>query len=282
MAITGGIKFFDQNFADSKTDAFFDSISSGAPSAPFIRDRNPYTYWRSVGSNDGIIEYIEIKFPAPITYNRVFFIDHNAAIIKLQRIPSAPYTNVIGVNGISIPTDSSGFIESGITIPTSYYEFDPVTDSEIRLQLRTTQIPNQEKYLNSFVIGNELGTLQGYPIVRDATKDKKLRKSILLNGRSFVTKSLEVFRTLLDFKNYPPGLDADLDLTYSLFDRDNPFYVWLCGGRTGDPYFKYQLRGFRLEDLHLVQTVNIFKDKYRKNIYSSMVDLKLQLEESAG
>jgi len=131
------------------------------------------------------------------------------------------------------------------------------------------------------VISNEIGTLQGYPIVKDATKDRKLRKSILLNGRSFITKSLEVMRFTIDFKNYPPGLEDDLNLVYSLFDRDENFLTWLCGGRSGDPYFKYQLRGFRAEDLIETQVVNIFKDSYRNNYYNGVVKLKLSLEESS-
>ena len=155
-----------------------------------------------------------------------------------------------------------------------------MTTDRIEITATKTQIADEQKYLNSFVVGNEIGTLEGFPVVRDVTKDKKLRKSILLNGRSYIEKSLEVFRCWIDFKNYPPGLEDDLDLVYDLFDRDEDFYVWLCGGRAGEPWFKYALRGWRLQDLILTQTVTSFKDKYRKNIYNGVVDLKLNLEEA--
>lgn len=277
MAITGGIKFFDENLADSKTGA--DAVaSSGDPSADFILDRNQYTVWRSVGSDDTTTETLEITLAASESFSRLFLARHNFKEFKVEYWSGAwvDFSNVIGVNGAT----SSVISETAYEENTAYYEFDEVTTDRILISATKTQVVDEEKFLNSFVVTSELGTLEGFPIIKDATKDKKLRKSILLNGRSFVTKSLEVFRTAIDFKNYPPGLEDDLNLSYSLFDRDNNFYVWLCGGRSGEPYFKYQLRGYLLEDLILVQTVNIFKDKYRKNIYNNPVSLQVKLEEA--
>lgn len=277
MSVSGGIKFFETNLADSQTGATA-SASSGDVGAAFILDRNIYTVWRSVGSDDVTTETIEITLDASETFSRLFLISHNFKEFTVQYWDGGwtDFANVIGVNGAT----SSIISETVYALGTAYYEFDEVVSDIILITATKTQTPNEEKFLNSLVVTTELGTLQGFPGIRDATKDKKLRKSILLNGRSFITKSLEVFRSLIDFKNYPPDLEADIDLAYELFDRDNNFYVWLCGGRAGEPYFQYQLRGFRLEDLILSQVVNIFKDKYRKNTYSSMVNLRLSLEEA--
>jgi len=278
MAVTGGIKFFDLNLADSKTGTTA-TASSGDPAAPFILDRNNYTYWRSVGSDDLTQEQIDVDFPASTTFSRLFLIGHNFKDISVVRKVGPltfPFTNVIGVNGVS----KSGISETNETRNTSYYEFSETTGDGVRITCQTTQAPNEEKFLNSLVLGSELGTLQGYPIIRDATKDKKLRKSILLNGRSFVSKSLEVFRFSIDFKNYASDFTDDTGLIYELFDRDDNFYTWLCGGRAEEPWFCDTLRGWRLEDLILTQTTNIFKDSYRKNIYTSATNLKLNLEEA--
>lgn len=277
MSVTGGIKFFDENLADSKTGATV-TASSGDPSADSILDRNQYSVWRSVGSDDTTTETLEITLDSSQSFSRLFLIRHNFKEFNVKYWSGAwvDFSNVVGVNGAT----SSVISETAYAANTAYYEFDEVTTDKILISATKTQVTDEEKFLNSFVIGSELGTLQGYPTIKDATKDKKLRKSILLNGRSFITKSLEVFRTSIDFKNYPPTYPDDLDLVYDLFDRDKNFHVWLCGGRNGEPYFKYQLRGFRLEDLVLVQTVNIFKDRYRKNIYTSAVDMQLKLEEA--
>jgi hypothetical protein len=278
MPITGGIKFFEPNFADSKNNPTV-TVSTGEPSADFIVDRNKYTYWRSVGSDDTTTEIIQIDLVAPLAINRVFLLDHNfKQYTVIYGSGPSDFTNVIGVNGVENPTEIN---ETDYAFNSSYYEFDEVTTDRIIIGVTKTQVADQEKYLNSFVVTTELGTFQGYPNA-NATKDKKLRKSILLNGRSNIDKSLEVTRFKIDFKNYPPPTPYadDLDLTYSLFDRDDNFLVWLCGGRAGDPYFKYQLRGWRLEDLIEVQTVNVFKDSYRKNYYNGPVRLKMNLEEA--
>lgn len=277
MPVTGGIKFFDLNLADSKTGADAEA-SSGDSSASFILDRNQYTVWRSVGSDDTTTETIEVTLSASETFSRLFLIRHNFKEFTVQYWDGGwtDFSNIVGVNGET----SSIISETDYAANTAYYEFDAVATDRILITSTKTQTADEEKFLNSFVVTTELGTLQGYPVIADATKDKKLRKSILLNGRSFIDKSLEVFRTTINFKNYPPGLDSDLNLLLALFDRDDNFFVWLCGGRDGEPYFRYQLRGFRLEDLILMQTINIFKDRYRKNIYTSMVNMKLQLEEA--
>jgi len=277
MAITGGIKFFEPNLADSETGASV-TASSGDPSADFILDRNQYTVWRSVGSDDTTTETLEITLAGTETFSRLFLIRHNFKEFKVEWWNGAwvDFSNVVGVNGAT----SSAISETDYTRNTAYYEFDEVTTDRILISATKTQVADEEKFLNAFVITTELGTLAGFPVIRDATKDKKLRKAILLNGRSYIEKSLEVFRTAIDFKNYPPTYPDDLNLIFDLFDRDDKFFVWLCGGRSEDVYFKYQLRGFRLEDLILVQTVNVFKDKYRKNYYNGVVDVKLNLEEA--
>ena len=282
MPVTGGIKFFDQSKADSRTGAFIGGASSGLPAAPFIIDRNKYTRWLSVGSNDTIMEFVIVEFPEQRTVSRLFLLDLNFKWLEIlwwDGFAWVPFSGVTALNGQSLVVARY----TNYTETSSYFEISPVTTDQIMIRAKETHIANQQKYLNSFVATNELGTFQGFPVIRDATKDKKLRKSILLNGRAFVVKSLEVMRFSIDFKNYPaptPYSD-DLDLVYDLFDRDDNFLIWLCGGRNGDPYFKYQLRGFRIEDLIEVQVTNIFKDSYKNNFYNGTVKLKLILEEAA-
>lgn len=280
MAVTGGIKFFESNSADSKTGATA-SASSGNASAPFILDRNAYTVWRSVGSDDTTTETITIDLASSVAITRLFLINHNFKEFTAQYDDGGltDFSNVIGINGETFSIISETAYERG----TAYYEFDEVTTDQIVITATKTQIADEEKFLNSFAVTTELGTFQGYPVVNNVTKDKKIRKSILLNGRSFVDKSLEVMRFSIDFKNYSvntPYVD-DLDLAYSLFDRDDNFLTWLCGGRNNSPYFRYTLRGFRIEDLIETQTVNIYKDKYIKNYYNGGVNMKMLLEEAA-
>jgi len=277
MAITGGIKFFDKNKADSLTGATV-VASSGDPSSKFILDKNRFTVWRSVGSDDTTTETLTITLFSSESFNRLFLIRHNFKEFTAKYwdgFSFVDFANVIGINGIV----TTGVSEIAYALGSSYYEFDSVTTTIIQITATKTQVPNEEKFLNSFVVTSELGTLVGFPKAVP-TKDRKLRKSILLNGRVNVDKSLEVMRFAIDFKNYPPTLTTDLNLLITLFDRDDSFLVWLSGGRNGTPFFKQQLVGFRIEDLIQMQVTNIFKDSYRKNTYTSMVNQKLNLEEA--
>ena len=279
MSITGGIKFFDLNLADSEAGSTV-VASSGQPSADFIIDKNKYTVWRSVGSSDITTEVLSISFPS-LTISRLFLLTHNFKSFIISYWTGSGYAaipNVTGINGVQ----SASAQETDYAFNSSYYEFSPITTINILISATLTQTPNQEKFLNSFVVGNELGTLAGFPAVRVAEKNKNLRKSRLLDGKQKVTKSLETMKFSIDFKNYPTleTYHPDLDLVYSLFDRDENFLTWICGGRTGAPYYNYNLRGFRIEDLIETQVTNKFKDSYKDNLYPGVAKLGMILEEA--
>jgi hypothetical protein len=94
-------------------------------------------------------------------------------------------------------------------------------------------------------------------------------------------KSLESVQILMDFKDYPRSstFSVDLNLVMSLHDREEPFLVWLCGGRRGTKYFGYTLRGFRLKDVYVMQFNKPLDLSYSKGIYQSRLNTSITLEE---
>ena len=58
MAITGGIKFFNENKIRNGNAVG----SSGTASAKYSLDLDVDTYWRSVGSNDSTTETLTVTF----------------------------------------------------------------------------------------------------------------------------------------------------------------------------------------------------------------------------
>jgi len=125
MAITGGIKFFDKNKADSLTGAMA-IASSGDPSAGFILDRNNFTVWRSVGSDDTTTETITVTLSSSQTFNRLFLLRHNFKEFTVKYwngFSFVNFVNVVGINGIA----TSGISETVYALGSSYYEFDSVT-----------------------------------------------------------------------------------------------------------------------------------------------------------
>lgn len=278
MAITGGIKFFDKNILATDNNTVI-AASSGDSSSSFCVDLNDFTYWRSVGSNDAVTETITIDFPSSTSINRIFLKDHNFKSYTIQYNNGSTlvdFANITGLDGTKATISESSYDKD-----TSYYEFDAVTTSQIVITATETQVTDAEKYLSTVICTTEIGTLDGYPQISNLFKSKNSRTSKSLSGRLIVQKSIETFRTTLNFSNYPAGNTSDIDLCYTLFDRDESFLVWLCGGRYGSDYFKYALRGIRLQDVYQVQVTNNFDDSYRKSVYSNPVKLNLKLEETA-
>lgn len=284
MAVTGGVKFFEPNFADSRGGSYVIATISGQSSADFIIDRNKYTVWRSVGSNDTITEQLTVYFPGiGFSFSRLFIIGHNFKDFRIRRWQPGPgYIDFPATIGINSQT-AAGINETNYELNSAYYEFQQISTDKILIECQTTQIANQEKFLNLFIITDEIGTFQGFPLISEVSQDRKNRKSIMLNGRSRIDKSLEVMRFLINFQNYftLESYRPDLDLIYKLFDRDDNFLTWLCGGRADDPWFKYSLRGFRVEDLIETQIVNQLKGTYKNNYYNGVIKLKMILEEAA-
>lgn len=277
MAITGGIKIFEPSAAsiDNSTTIV---ASTGDASSDFAIDNNAYTYWRSSGSNDLTTETLTITLPTSQAITRIMLVDHNFKNFQVQ-YDNSGFTNFSNVTSL----DSEGLSaisETNYTKNTSYYEFDSVTTNQIQISIDTTQSVDAEKYLSKVIITTEIGTLSGYPVVSRLFTTRNEKKSQVLSGKTIIEKSIETFRTTLNLNNYPPSYESDIDLMYTLFDRDESFLVWLCGGRFGSDYFRYTLRGFRLQDIYLMQVARSFNNKYDKNIYTGLIDKRVTLEET--
>ncbi len=276
MAIGGGIKFFKRSqnlYADGATI----SASTGNAAAPRSIDRNPITYWRSVSSNDLTTETITITFDDDKTINRLLLVDHNWKAYNVKYFSGGSYvhfSSVVGIGG-----SLSNITETVYATDTAYYEFASVTTSAIQITITSTQTANQEKYINQIIATQELGTLQGYPIIKSLTLDRNPRVKEMLSGRTLTLKSEQNFETTLEFKDYPASLSADIDLMFALYDREENFIIWICGGRNGSTYFKKQLPGFRLKDVFQVQTSSAIKPTYSDNIYTCPVNFTLRFTE---
>lgn len=275
--ISGGIKFFSRSqclFQDGTTI----NASTGQPSADRCIDRNPITYWRSVGSNDTITEEIEIVFPSDQTINRIFLTDHNFKSYNIKYFSGGMYTDFTSVVGLG--GSLSNITETMYARDTSYYEFASVTTSKIKIEVMTTQTANQEKYLNQCVACTEIITLSGHPELSGVELNRQLRTEKMLSGRALVLKSDEVFKVQLDFANYPASLSSDIDAMFTLHDTEQTFLVWLCGGKSNSPYFSKQMRGYRLRDLIPVQIVAPIKPQYSNNVFVNSVNFSISLQEA--
>jgi len=270
MAITGGIKFFKQC---KNLDAIASAPVSGGASVDNLLNSNRETFYRSVGSSDSITEEIEITFSEAKTIDRLFLKDFNGKDFNVMYDLSGVFThfaNVIDINGSQTNITETTFSES-----TYYAEFDQVSTDKIRIQILKTQIADEEKFINQVIVTEEISTLVGFPEIKQVNLDRNLRSKKTVSGKFSIQKSLETFLFNLSFANYPSSdiYNVDIDAALELQDSEDPFLVWLCGGRFGKPFFNYTLPGFRLEDVVQMQIGASYKLKYLDNIYVNPLNL---------
>lgn len=269
MSITGGVKFFDKNFAWlDQGGSIVDTLGTGSAVANNAIDKNPQTYWTTVGSNDTTTETLTLTFPSS-TINRLLLVDHNWKQFTAKYWNGASYVDFTTVSGLD--GSVSAISETAFADGTAYYEFDAVTTTRVQITITKTQSANAEKFINLINVTSELGTFQGFPQIRPIVASRNPRVQTMIDGRVKVVKSREVFGVTMDLSEYSKSSThtPDLDLIYTLHDRDTAFQIWVCGGRRGTKYFAYQnLRGFRLKDVINVQLVTDLVGENAEGIYS--------------
>ena len=81
-----------------------------------------------------------------------------------------------------------------------------------------------------------------------------------------------------DFTSHPS--QDDYDLIETLYDSEDSFLVWLCGGRRSTPYFRYTTKGYNLRDVYNMQTVGSFGSGYPGSIYVNAPEFSVGLRQS--
>lgn len=275
MSITGGIKFFKLNKA-LKKDSTTITASSNDSLAKLMIDNSKYTRWVSSGSDDTTTETIEITLPRSETLDRILILVHNLKDFNIKYHDGSSYVhfaNVVGLDG-----SMTNITETAMTRASAYYEFDSVATDRIQIEATKTHTVDAEKTIETFIATQELGTFEGYPIVRALKHDRNTRVDKTLSNKVLVQKTNETTGVQIQFKNYP--LANDISLCETLHDREESFLVWLCGGREGTDYFKITQRGWRIKDVLNMQVIRPLGAEYEKNVYVNGVKTSLTLLEA--
>lgn len=276
MAISGGIKFFNKNKILEVDGATIAASVSGDILAEYAIDKNPITFWTSIGSSDATTEELIVQFTSQ-TFDRLILQNHNFKGFNVQYWTGAAYGHFAAVVGLD--GSKANITETAFADDTAYYEFTPVTTTRLRIQCNTTQVADAQKFISQIIFTEELGTLSGYPIIKSPEHSRNERVKTALSGKAIIQKGIDSFSVVLDFDRYPSNNAGDITLMMELFDSEDPFLVWLCGGRRGTTYFPHTARGFRLRDVYQMQATGKFKPEYYKGIYTNPLGLEVKLIE---
>lgn len=283
MSVSGGIKFFEGIYNLLKDGASV-VASSGTARADFILGRNPLTLWKSDTGSDATVETLTITLPVAVTVDRVFLLNHNFKNFTIKYDTNdtgafSDFTSVIGINGTVY---GGGIAETAFAYDTAYYEVAPVSVKRLEIVANTTQVADAKKILGQLILTEEIATLSGYPSAKPSI-DRNKRTNKTVGGRTNITRGLDTFDAVIRFQNYPTRDEyiTDIETVFALNNRDLPFMMWPCGGRSGATYFKHVPPGWRLRDIALVNITNELTAEFQRNIYINGVDFDMRFEEAA-
>jgi len=277
MTITGGIKFFERSSAlfNDGTTAVASSNSSAANN--ILTNRLDLVYWESIGSDDLTTETITVTYNTTVTIDRIILNKINFKEFTVKYDSGGMWTDFTSVFGIDGAL-AGGISETAFADESAYYEVASITTSELQISVTKTQVADAEKIIYNLFTTEELGTFTGYPQIVDIDFNRNSRESQVLSGLAQIQKSYEVNSFGLEFESYPS--QADMDLINVLFDESKSFLVWLCGGRRGSDYFRFDIKGFRLPDIYNMQTSGSINPSYPLTTYVNAPNNTLTLVAS--
>jgi hypothetical protein len=278
MGITGGIKFFERSSALYKdgTTATSDYASASANN---MLTNNQRVYSQSVGANDDTTTVTwTVTYNKSVTIDRVILnrINFKSFTVKYDLASVwTDFTNVVGLDGAL----GGGITESSFSDETAYYEFDSITTTGIQITATETQSADAEKIIYNLFTTAELGTFEGFPGISALNFSRNAKSATVLSGLANIQKGFDVLGgCTLTFSNYPK--QADIDLLTTLYDREESFLVWFCGGRRGTTYFRFNNKGFGLRDIFNMQTPGVLTPSYPGSIYINAPNASIDLVES--
>lgn len=263
MSMSGGVSFYEKSkalFADGATAA----ASSANAFANLAIGTNKYFKWVSSGSDDLTTETYTITLPAAVAISRIFLVGHNFKQFQIKYGVGTDFTGVTGLDDYS----GSSISETTFARDTAYYEFDEVTTDTIILTVDKTQTADAEKEIIQVIATNEIGTLEGFPTVNGVKLDRNTFKDKATSGRLHVQRGYENASFNMRLSTYP--IQDDIDILDTLHAKNEPFLVWLNGGKPDQ--FRFTQRGWRLQDIYQMQIDDDANNGFAQNVYVMGVD----------
>lgn len=267
-------RFFKKNLIDlsfdSVTFSITDSVASntGSSLTNLMLNRDNDSGWATTGSDDSANTQLDLTFNSTLQFDSIILVGHNFDNFTIQYLnDSAVYTDF-----------STAISPTGLTETTSFFEFDVVNSTGIRLIIGGTQTADVDKFLSQFIITQKIrtGQLVGWPLIKKPTVDLQKRNLTTISGKSKITQRVGAFSCDMDFKTWPS--QADMDLIEDLhFFYPNGFLFWPSGG--DDTQFKYKRQGFRKQDIYLCGVRSEWEPEFYKGLYKNGIDLKVKLVE---
>ena len=259
-----GFRFFGtdhNNIAFSNTV----TVSSRDANKDFMFDNLIYTRWISDGENtDGDAISVEVDYVTNRTFDSFYVYNTNIDDIAIDYWDGLAWVSVSGLTKSSESRYVFGYLSS------------PITATKVRITGSNTIVADQEKSITLFYTFLEIGQFEYFPTPK-YKNNNKLKIMKLDDGRNFIIERGGAFENELTFKSHVN--QNDIDLTRTLIDRKEPFYVWPCGGDVS--IFTYSFKPYRFQDIFKVAIIGPDGGEHTKNYYKAGYNDKIKMVEVA-
>ncbi len=260
------IIFFDKNKLDIANANAVLTASEANAYVDYVRNRDNTSAWITTGSVDANLTNIVFDFGERRTITDIVLILHNLGAYTIQYW-----------DGVSTYLDfSTPIAVTGNTAETTKHVFTEVETSKVKLIIQGTITANQDKFIHQFVATTRIGQLEGWPVIKNSKVNRNRTKTSALSGKTSVNENIGGFQCQLAV-GFWKSVD-DLVIVEILYNKNEGFLMWLCGG--DESQFPFAPQGYRLEDLFLMKCVNEYSPDFVKGVYINGLDLTIQLEEA--
>ena len=239
------------------------SATQGNEFISSIRTKSNDLAWITTGSRDADGTTVEIDLLDPFEINIAILTSHNFKSYTLSYFEerTRAWVELVGL------TDNAS--------STTWHMFQNVSASKWKLQIQSTQTPNDEKRLGRLILTDVLGQFTYSPVIKNPIHETGKIVKKMLSGKRSIRKTLGAFRCTLSIKHLRQ--EKDLALIEKLYNQFFGFEVWLCGGN--EKQFFYPAKGYRLQDVYLMQAEDDWGPEMIEGIYANGYEFKMKLAE---
>jgi hypothetical protein len=252
-------KFYRKNKITDSTTFTCTSISAGTETLLYDRKRTSKCF--SIGSNDSTDEDIEIDFGGAVLVDAIWVDNHNIKSGSIQYWNGSAYT--------AFSTPATWSANANVT---SFFEFNQVSTSKIRVRATTTMVANAQKFTGEIAVLELIGTPDAGPSEVHVALSEDSRIHRLANGGSVYVLFGQKAQINITFSD---ALESDMSLFSTLKNLADPFYVYLSGGDQ-----TLTELGFRPQDLYLVNYSNPFETTLHSAVLGIGEEIALELLEA--
>ena len=213
--------------------------------------------------------------------NHIFIINHNfpAANLRVQYVDTGDVVRTLVSAGVPQNLTPAGTVTVTILGDSTLVTTENVVAAkQILMGTTVSGSPSSGSFFKvaQFIGTQDLGQLEGYPVVSNNRFDQNLSINKAASGRQMITKNVGGYSMRLSVAIW--NIAADLALVQSLYDQFSGFLIWVNAGE--ESQFSNPVRGFRFEDIYFVKPTNSFSPVKYKGLYTAGYRIDIDVAES--